>query len=156
MEKPAQWALVGAAWFLALTVAAIGFVAWRHFDALSQAAGASAVAQSGSAGPLADGETALCPVTHEKVVVGPNTPRVVYLDHVYYFSSTLDAAGHDPKRRFLMDPESFVHPGAAPPLEAGSAAPEAVPAAAPAAVPTALPTAVPVPAPRPASSTAKP
>jgi len=142
-------------------VAVIGFVAWRHFDAGSQAATAQAAAQNGSAGPLADGETAICPVTHEKVIVGPATPHVVYMDHVYYFSTTPDPAGHDPKRRFLMDPESFVHPGAAPPADA--AAPTALPMAPTAVVtlwPTALPTLAPVftptALPHPASSTAKP
>ncbi len=168
MEKPAQWALVGAAWFLALTVAVIGFVAWRHFDAASQAAAAQASAQNGSSAPLADGETAICPVTHEKVIVGPATPHVVYMDHVYYFSTGLDPAGHDPKRRFLMDPESFVHPGAAPldtsppntmvptPPTAVLVAPTAVVTLWPTALPTAAPVLMPTALPRPASSTATP
>jgi hypothetical protein len=156
MEKPAQWALVGAAWFMALTVAILGFFAWRMFEANGLAKPASAAAQPGAEAPLQDGATAICPVTHETVVVGPSTPRLVYMDRVYYFSSTQDIDGHDPKRRFLMDPESFVHPGLAPTLQAGplptiaSAAPSnpavavAMPAALPSAtVATALPTAAP-------------
>jgi hypothetical protein len=146
MEKPAQWALVGAAWFLALTVAAIGFFAWRTFEANGLAKPSSAAAQPGAEAPLQDGATAICPVTHETVVVGPSTPRVVYMDRVYYFSNTQDLAGHDPKRRFLMDPESFVHPGLAPTLEAGplptlvaAVAPSNAAAAASLAVPTPVP-----------------
>jgi hypothetical protein len=160
MEKPAQWALVGAAWFLALTVAVIGFFAWRLFESNAQAKQASAQVQAGYEAPLADGAKAVCPVTHETVVVGPATPHVVYLDRVYYFSTTVDAAGHDPKRRFLMDPESFVRPGQAPQLESGplptlvaspppqAAAPAATALPAPTPVPTLAPT--PLPTPRPA------
>jgi hypothetical protein len=146
MEKPAQWALVGAAWFMALTVAAISFFAWRTFEANAQAKPAAAAAQPGAEAPLQNGATAICPVTHETVVVGPSTPRVVYMDQVYYFSSTQDLDGRDPKRRFLMDPESFVHPGAAPTLEAGPLPTIAVAAASPvalAAAPTPMPAAVP-------------
>ena len=133
MEKPAQWALVGAAWFMALTVAVIGFLAWRHFEASTAAANPPLL---GSEAPLANGATAICPVTHEKVVVGPSTPHLVYMDNVYYFSATADAAGIEPKRRFLLDPEAYVHPGAPkpafPPEEptAVPAAPSAAPAAA--------------------------
>jgi hypothetical protein len=149
MEKPAQWALVGAAWFLALTVAAMGFFAWRTFEANGLAKPAAvAAAQAGADVPLQEGATAICPVTHETVVVGPATPRVTYMDRVYYFSGTKDPDGNDPKRRFLMDPESFVHPGLAPTLEPGllptlavAAAPSIPAVAAPPAAPTPLPTA---------------
>ena len=150
MEKPAQWALVGAAWFMALTVAVIGFLAWRHFEAASAPA-----APLGADAPLVDGATAICPVTHEKVVVGPSTPRLIYMNQVYYFSATADAAGIEPKRRFLLNPEAYVHPGAAPatPVDVPDAqapapaapAPTSVPAA---AAPTVQATAAPTFAPR--------
>ena len=168
MEKPAQWALVGAAWFLALTVAVIGFFAWRLFEGSVRDKQAQAQVQAGFEAPLTDGAKAVCPVTHETVVVGPGTPHVVYLDRVYYFSTTVDAAGHDPKRRFLMDPESFVHPGQAPQLDSGplptlaasppassaalpapTAFPSPVPTMAPTVAPTLLPTSIPATAPKP-------
>ncbi len=113
MEKPAQWALVGAAWFLALTIAIVSVLAWRHFEGLP-AAGVPAPGVAGSPQALPEGATAICPVTHEKVMIGPATPHVVYMDRVYYFSTTLDASGREPKRAFLMDPEFYVHPGSAP------------------------------------------
>lgn len=137
MDKPAQWALVGAAWFLAISVAVLGFLAWRHL------AGGIEVAPAlqGSEAALAIGATAICPVTGQKVVVGPNTPHVVYQNRVYYFSDQADAAGLLPRRRFLMDPEAILHPGAAPTLaqqaQTAVAAATAVPLATP--VPTRVP-----------------
>jgi hypothetical protein len=109
MDKPAQWALVGAAWFLALTVAVIGFLAWRHFEAIS-----GPLAVAGTAAPLQDGATAICPVTKERIVIAKDTPQLVYKERVFYFSKTLDAAGREPKRLFLMDPEFYANPGTPP------------------------------------------
>ena len=111
MDKPAQWALVGAAWFLALTVAMISFLAWRHFDATSQANRLIAAAAQGQELKLPDGASAICPVTKEKLIITKDTPHLIYKDRVYYFSTTLDPAGKEPKRLFLMDPEFYASPG---------------------------------------------
>lgn len=144
MDKPAQWALVGAAWFLALSVALLGFLALRHFEAKS----ALTPATAGSLGELAPGSSAVDPVTGATLTVGPDTPRVVYQDRVYYFSNVSDAAGILPKRRFLMDPENYVHPGLVPNLSTQSAIVEAtVVASTPKGLPTPFPTAVPTPLP---------
>lgn len=152
MDKPAQWALVGAAWFLAISVSLLGFLAYRHFGAGGPAVTA---ASAGSVGELAVGASAVDPVTGSPVVVGTDTPHVVYQDRVYYFSSLSDAAGIMPKRRFLMDPESYVHPGLVPSLStqaavaeatavaAGRSLPTPFPTAGPTAIPTAVPTAIP-------------
>jgi hypothetical protein len=142
MEKPAQWALVAAAWFLALTVALLGWLAYRRFIALPAAA---AAAVAGAEAPLAPGASAVCPVTKQTVTVGPETPSVVYQGRVYYFSDEKDAAGHSAKTRFLMDPQAYLGGSAAPAPETGASAPAptAVPAAPPTAVPTPLPTAPP-------------
>ena len=147
MDKPAQWALVGAAWFLALSVAILGFLTWRHFVPSGVAPMASAEL-GGSAAELAPGATAVCPVTGQKLVISATTPKVIYKDRVYYFSDQPDAAGVLPKRRFLMDPEAVLHPGAAPTLEEqGQAAAAALSAAARtrgSLLPTQAPTFVPL------------
>jgi YHS domain-containing protein len=144
MDKPAQWALVGAAWFLALSVALLGFLAFRHFEAKS----ALTAATAGSLGELALGSSAVDPVTGATVTVGADTPRVVYQDRVFYFSNVSDAAGILPKRRFLMDPENYVHPGLVPNLSTQAAIAEAtVVASAPKGLPTPFPTAIPTPLP---------
>jgi hypothetical protein len=147
MDKPAQWALVGAAWFLALTVAVIGFVAWRHFEAQAAAARLVLAAAQGSDAPLPEGTAAICPVTKEHLIVAKDTPHLVYKERHYYFSKSLDAAGHEPKRLFVMDPEFYASPGT-PPLAERLSAPEAT-AAEPTAVPTPLATPVPTLAPTP-------
>jgi hypothetical protein len=122
VDKPAQWALVGAAWFLAVSVAVFGFLAWQRLGAVRPQAGppaasvAGPAAAAGSASPWAlqpDG-TALCPVTGQRVQVGPDTPTVTYLGNTYYFSGDKDASGQDARTRFLMDPDSWLHRGAAP------------------------------------------
>lgn len=103
MDKPAQWALVGAAWFLALSVALFGFLAWQRLGRTPPPiprGGASYAVQ-------ADG-TAVCPVTGEQVQVGPDTPTVTYLGHAYYFSTDKDAQGEDARTRFLMDPDAWI------------------------------------------------
>lgn len=132
MEKPAQWALVGAAWFLALSIAILGFLVWQHLERSSTGpvVGTAAV---GDTAELAVGASTVCPVTGEKLVVAADTPRLVYQDRVYYFSAKADAAGTLPKRRFLMDPESFVHPGVAPALVAPTPLPTVPSVAAPVA-----------------------
>lgn len=154
MEKPAQWALVGAAWFLALSVAVLGCLAWHRFGAMP-AVPAGGPPQ-GSEAELAEGATAICPVTGHKLVVSAATPRVIYQSRVYYFDDKPDAAGILPKRRFLSDPEAILHPGLAPTLEQQTLAANAaltatvahsVPTLAPTPLPTAVPTAVPTPIP---------
>ena len=63
------------------------------------------------------GASAICPVSGQKLVVTAKTPKVIYKDRVYYFYDQPDAAGILPKRRFLMDPEAMLRPGAGPTLE---------------------------------------
>ena len=108
MEKRAQWALVGAAWFLALSVAGLGLLAYRHWAAPTAVAAPPVAAW----GLRSDG-TAPCPVTGQLIQVLTSTPKVDYQGQVYYFSSDKDASGTDARMRFLMDPDSFLK--AAPP-----------------------------------------
>jgi YHS domain-containing protein len=105
MEKKAQWALVGAAWFLAGTIALFGWLAWQRFGVEKDPLAAFA--------PAADG-TVRCPVTGEKLQAVSGTPQVVYQGRTYYFSGAKDPEGQDARTRFLMDPERYLHPGAAP------------------------------------------
>ena len=100
MDKKAEWALVGAAWFLALSVAALGWLAWRHFNPKP--------ADPAAVYALHEDGFALCPVTGQRLHVDDSTPKVDYMDHVYYFSKDVDAQGHDARTRFLMDPDSFL------------------------------------------------
>jgi hypothetical protein len=121
VDKPVQWALVGAAWFLAGSVAVFGFLTWQRLGSIRTPAGTLAAplgnaAATGSSSPWAlqsDG-TALCPVTGQRIQVGPDTPTVTYLGNTYYFSGDKDASGQDARTRFLMDPDSWLHRGAAP------------------------------------------
>lgn len=101
MDKKAQWALVGAAWFMALSVAVLGWLAWRHFNPGQQDPAARY-------GLQADGY-ALCPVTKTPVKVRPDTPKVDYQGVVYHFSEALDAEGRSARLLFLMDPESYLN-----------------------------------------------
>jgi YHS domain-containing protein len=103
MDKKAEWALVGAAWFLALSVAGLGWLAWRHFGPPPDPAEAWQVASDG---------TARCPVTGESVPAEAATPQLDYQGQVYYFSASKDAEGRDARTRFLMDPESYLRPAA--------------------------------------------
>jgi hypothetical protein len=117
MGKFAQWALVAAAWFAALSVAATGVLA---LDKLARIQAALSAPKADPVDPYAlraDG-TALCPVTGQRVVVGPQTPKVVYLGRTYFFSTDKDANGVDARTRFLTDPEACFRHGAP-----GSAAP---------------------------------
>ena len=107
MDKKAQWALVGAAWFLALSVAVLGFLGWRHFSP-------KAVDPAVVYALHGDGK-AICPVTGKTLQVSDATPRINYQGVTYYFSSDSDAEGRDARTRFLMDPESFLRPAAAKP-----------------------------------------
>lgn len=102
MDKKAQWALVGAAWFLALSVAALGWLAWRGL------AGPGA-APLGAAGAVRGG-LARCPVTGESVQALSSTPQVDYLGTVYFFSTARDGEGRDARTRFLMDPGAYLKP----------------------------------------------
>lgn len=102
MQKKAEWALVGAAWFLAVSVAVLGFLGYRHWVATP------AGAPPASTWALHSDGTALCPVTGEVLKVVSATPQVNYLGTVYYFSGDKDAQGLDARTRFLMDPESFL------------------------------------------------
>ena len=104
MDKKAQWALVGAAWFLALAVGVLGWLAWRHFLAPQPSPAAAYALQ-------ADG-SAVCPVTGKKLAVDDKTPRVDYQGTVYYFAADVDAEGRDARTRFLMAPDTFLRPPA--------------------------------------------
>lgn len=103
MDKKAQWALVGAAWFMAFSVAGLGWLAWQRFGPEPDPAKAYIVRSDG---------TAMCPVTRESVQAVSSTPQVDYQGLVYYFSTAKDAEGRDARTRFLMDPESFLRPAA--------------------------------------------
>ena len=105
MDKKAEWALVGAAWFLAISVAVFGWLAWRHFGPPPSNAPAWTVASDG---------TARCPVTGKRVAAVPETPHVDYQDHTYYFAADKDEQGLDARTRFLMDPEAWLHRSPAP------------------------------------------
>lgn len=112
MDKPAQWALVAAAWFLALAVALFGFLAWQRLGRVRLPVPAAA-APATPASPAGAGQppvpaTAVCPVTGRTVTVGPDTPRVTYRGRTYYFSTDTDAQGNDARTRFLMNPESWL------------------------------------------------
>ena len=106
MEKRAQWALVGAAWFLAVSVAVIGFLAYERLAA-------PAAANAAAVGQHRDG-TAICPVTGQVLQVLTSTPKVDYLGTVYYFSGDQDAQGLDARTRFLMDPDKYLKAPSAP------------------------------------------
>jgi len=105
MDKKAQWALVGAAWFLALSVAGLGYMGWRHFAPVGGDPKVLYALQ-------ANGKT-VCPVTGKSLQVVETTPRVNYQGTVYYFSADTDGEGRDARTRFLMDPESFLRPAPA-------------------------------------------
>jgi YHS domain-containing protein len=129
MDKKAQWALVGAAWFLAGTVALFGWLAWQRFGVQKDPAAALR--------PAADG-TVRCPVTGEALQALSSTPQLVYQGQTYYFSAAKDAEGRDARTRFLMQPELYLHPSAVTPIPdvpapAASASAPATPAPAPAA-----------------------
>jgi hypothetical protein len=134
MDKPAQWALVAAAWFTAVCVAGIAFMAWRHFDRVAVQA-AEAALPLGTVEALPLGATALCPVTKEKLLVAADTPQLVYRDLHYYFAKS--GPGGEPKRLFLMDPELYLHPGLAqaPAPELPAPTPASSPLPGPAAAP---------------------
>jgi YHS domain-containing protein len=105
MDKKAQWALVGAAWFLAISFAVLGYLGWRHF---SHGADDPTVLYS----LQADG-SAVCPVTQKKLQVTESTPKVVYQGTPYYFATDADNEGRDARTRFLMDPEAYLRPAKA-------------------------------------------
>jgi YHS domain-containing protein len=112
MDKKAQWALVAAAWFLALSMTALGVLAYRRLGGSGLALTASA-RPAGPMGMRADG-TALCPVTGQVLQVLTSTPKVDYMGTVYYFSGDQDAQGLDARTRFLMDPDKYLKAPAAP------------------------------------------
>lgn len=147
MDKLAQWSLVAAAWFLALAVAVLGYVVLQRISPPKPSDPLSVYAQA------ADG-TARCPVTAERIVVAPDTPKVSYQGRVYYFSHAVDGEGRDARTRFLMNPEAYLHGGPALPAEAPTqAAPASATAAVrPAAVPTQAPTEEPTAEPAPAKA----
>jgi YHS domain-containing protein len=102
MDKKAQWALVGAAWFLSLTVAGLGWLAWERFG--------KAAADPSQAFIEVSGGRVRCPVTGESVMAVSATPHVDLGGQTYYFSAALDGEGHDARTRFLMDPDKYLHP----------------------------------------------
>lgn len=112
MDKKAQWALVGAAWFMAGTVAVVSWKAWQRFGVERDPFAAFQVAEDG---------TVRCPVTGEKLQALSSTPQVVYLGKTYYFSGAKDGEGRDARTRFLMQPDLYLHPGAVTPLPAAPA-----------------------------------
>jgi len=103
MEKKAQWALVGAAWFFVLSVTGLGLLAYRRFGAPAVVA-----APPASTWGLRSNGTALCPVTGQVLQVLSFTPKVDYLGSVYYFSLDKDGQGLDARTRFLMDPDRYL------------------------------------------------
>ena len=103
MDNRAQWALVGAAWFLALSVAVLGYLGYRHFAAPAQ----GPPTDVGLAQPLAPGSKATCPVTRAELTVGADTPSAVYKGQTYYFAPAT-VGGKDNKTLFLMDPERYL------------------------------------------------
>ncbi|HTB34112.1 MAG TPA: hypothetical protein VK842_04570 [bacterium] len=109
MDKKAQWSLVGAAWFAALSVAGFGYLIWQRGG--SPALPGPLTAQS--LVPQANG-TVRCPVTGELLQVGPDTPTVNYRGQTYYFSTAKDGNGLDARIRFLMDPDRYLSPTAHP------------------------------------------
>ena len=109
MDKKAQWSLVAAVWFIALSVAVFGYLIWRRVAP----AGAAAPLTAQSLLPQANGSVR-CPVTGEDLQVGADTPTVNYRGQTYYFSKAKDANGLDARTRFLMDPEHYVSPTAQP------------------------------------------
>lgn len=104
MDKKAEWALVGAAWFLAISVAGLGYLGWRYFAPKSSDPKVVYALQ-------ADGK-ALCPVTGKSLQVGDATPRINYQGTEYFFAADVDAEGRDARTRFLMDPEAYLRPQA--------------------------------------------
>lgn len=54
---------------------------------------------------------AICPVTGEKLNISESTASVNYQGKVYYFAqgdAFKDAEGHEPKFRFLMEPQLYI------------------------------------------------
>ena len=94
MDKKAQWAMVGAFWFLALGVVGIG---WYTFVQRPSVDGSGRLPSS-----------AVCPVTGKDLRVSPQTPSVRYQDKLYFFAAGEDAAGHSPRDLFLMDPSRYI------------------------------------------------
>lgn len=100
MDKKAQWGLVSAAWFLALSVTGLGYLALKKLDA-------PVVAEQG----VSEGSVvteAICPVTKRRLQLQPNTPKLNYKGRDFYFADDVDEKGHTAKQRFLMDPELFL------------------------------------------------
>jgi len=135
----AQWALVGAAWFMAASVAGFGYLLWRHSSIVSAPVAASVQGGAGLYGP--NGTFAVCPVTGERVSIDGTTPKVDYLGTLYYFSRQKDSEGNDARARFLMNPEAYVHPGSAGLSPTAAAIPTSAPT--PLTAPTATPTGTP-------------
>jgi len=115
VDKKAQWSLVAAAWFAALSVSLFSYLNWQRGAAPAPAGGVAPAPASGpqSLVPQANG-TVRCPVTGELLLVKPDTPTVNYRGQTYYFSTTKDANGLDARTRFLMDPDHFLSPNAQP------------------------------------------
>jgi hypothetical protein len=109
VDRKAQWSLVAAVWFIALSVAVFGFLIWRRIA--PPAAAAPLTAQS--LVPQANGSVR-CPVTGESIQVGPDTPTVNYRGQTYYFATAKDSDGLDARTRFLMAPDRYVSPTAQP------------------------------------------
>ncbi|HTB35013.1 MAG TPA: hypothetical protein VK842_09125 [bacterium] len=109
MDRKAQWSLVGAAWFAALSVSLFSYLNWRR----GGTGGAPAALTAQSLVPQSNGSVR-CPVTGELIQVGPDTPTVNYRGQTYYFSTSKDANGLDARTRFLMDPDHYLSPPAQP------------------------------------------
>lgn len=111
MDKNAQWALVAAAWFLALSVALLGWLGYRHLNRASS----TAVELAGD-GIVPLGDRAICPVTRQSLVVDAQTAHAIYRGRTYYFASGRDERGREHRTLFLMDPEAYLsgQPGVRP------------------------------------------
>ena len=134
MDKNAQWALVAAAWFLALSVALLGWLGYRH---LNRPVAVAAEPAGGGIVPL--GDRAICPVTHQSLVVDAKSSQAVSRGRTYYFAPGRDERGREYRTLFLMDPEAYLsgQPSLRPTV-APSPGPSPVSSPAPMASPTEL------------------
>jgi YHS domain-containing protein len=112
MDKQAQWALVAAAWVLAIGIICMGLYAIYHFSNAAPVV-ETAVRVFGTA------QNPICPVDGDPVVLGPDTPSVNYNGNTYYFCGHKDTLGRDHKMLFLMDPMHYLT-GSAPLQDPGT------------------------------------
>jgi YHS domain-containing protein len=150
MEKQAQWALVAAAWVMAIGVLGLGAYAIIHFGNAGPASGAAlSLKNTGTA------QNPIDPVDGQAVTLSPDTPHASYNGNDYYFDDQKDLYGRDHKTIFLMDPLHYLT-GSTALNEPSNLTPTAVPLgsllASPVATPVPLLTLSPVLSPVPSPS----